>query len=236
MRSDRLLEETPARALAIYAHPDDPDVSCGGTLARWSRAGCEVELVICAMGDKGSSDPSTDPEALAERRKGETLRSAEVLGIARTSFLGHPDGELWDTRALRGELVAAIREARPEVVVCPDPLAVFFGEHYYNHPDHRHVGFASLDASVTAGMPLYHVEAGGAHRVRTVYLSGTLEPSVWVDIAATVDVKADAVGCHQSQIGETGEWLRTAVRERADEAGRQVGVPFAESFRRLLLG
>jgi LmbE family N-acetylglucosaminyl deacetylase len=236
MRSDRLLEESPARALAIYAHPDDPDVSCGGTLARWSGAGCEVELVICAMGDKGSSDPSTDPAALAERRRGETLRSAEVLGIARTCFLGHPDGELWDTRALRAELVAAIREARPDVVVCPDPLAVFFGEHYYNHPDHRDVGFASLDAAVTAAMPLYHLEAGAAHRVRTVYLSGTLEPSVWVDIAATVDVKADAVGCHQSQIGETGEWLRTAVRERADEAGRQVGVPFAESFRRLVLG
>jgi LmbE family N-acetylglucosaminyl deacetylase len=122
------------------------------------------------------------------------------------------------------------------VLVCPDPLAVFFGDHYYNHRDHREVGFAALDAALEAAMPLYHPGAGAAHRVQAVYLSGTLEPSAWVDISSTVDLKADAVACHRSQLGETAEWLRTVVRERADEAGREAGVPYAESFRRLALG
>jgi LmbE family N-acetylglucosaminyl deacetylase len=231
-----LVDETPARATAVYAHPDDPDVSCGGTLATWSKSGCEVELVICAAGEKGSSDPSTDPVALTARRKGEVLAAAEILGVARTRFLGRPDGDLQNGPDLRAELVAAIRASRPDVVVCPDPLAVFFGDHYYNHRDHRQVGFATLDAALEASMPLYHPTAGPPHRVQEIYLSGSLEPSAWVDISGTLDVKAAAVACHRSQIGETAEWLRTAVRERADEAGREAGVPYAESFRRLRMG
>jgi LmbE family N-acetylglucosaminyl deacetylase len=231
-----LVVEVPARATAVYAHPDDPDVSCGGTLATWSAAGCEVELLICAAGEKGTSDPAVDPAELAERRRRETLASADVLGVARTRFLGHPDGEVANGPCLRGELVAALRASRPDVLVCPDPLAVFFGDHYYNHRDHREVGFAALDAALEAAMPLYHPGAGAAHRVQAVYLSGTLEPSAWVDISSTVDLKADAVACHRSQLGETAEWLRTVVRERADEAGREAGVPYAESFRRLALG
>ena len=231
-----LLDTAPARAIAIYAHPDDPDVSCGGTIASWSAQGCEVELVICAMGDKGTSDPTVDAAALVARRREESLRSASVLGIARTTLLGHPDGELGGGADLRAELVRSIREARPEVVVCPDPMAVFFGDHYYNHRDHRDVGFAALDAAAAAGMPLYYRDVGAAHRVAAAYLSGTLDPNLWVDISASVEVKADAIACHESQIGETGEWLRTAVRERADHAGREVGVPFAESFRRVRLG
>jgi LmbE family N-acetylglucosaminyl deacetylase len=231
-----LLRDRPERVLAVYAHPDDADVSCGGTLAAWSAAGSVVDLVICAAGEKGSSDADMDRAVLAARRRGETLASSAILGIARTSFLDRPDGELANDVCLRAELVGAIRSGRPDVVVCPDPLAVFFGEHYYNHRDHREVGYAALDASVEAGMPLYHPDRGPAHRISAVYLSGTLEPSLWVDISASVEVKADAVGCHESQIGETGEWLRTVVRERADEAGRDAGVPFAESFRRLRLG
>ncbi|MHB1784049.1 MAG: PIG-L deacetylase family protein, partial [Acidimicrobiales bacterium] len=55
-----LVADAPTRALAIYAHPDDAEVSCGGTLARWSAAGCEVEVVVCTRGDKGSTDPAVD--------------------------------------------------------------------------------------------------------------------------------------------------------------------------------
>ncbi|MGH9150587.1 MAG: PIG-L deacetylase family protein, partial [Acidimicrobiales bacterium] len=64
-----LPHEAPARALAVYAHPDDADVSCGGTLARWAAAGAEVGLVVANLGDKGSSDPGADPAALAARRR-----------------------------------------------------------------------------------------------------------------------------------------------------------------------
>jgi LmbE family N-acetylglucosaminyl deacetylase len=62
-----------------------------------------------------------------------------------------------------------------------------------------------------------------------------MEPDAWVDITDTIDVKAAAIACHNSQVGETDEWLRGAVRQRAEEAGREASVRFAEGFRRIQL-
>src|SRR3954452_1744915 len=201
-----LVEQVPARALAIYAHPDDPEVSCGGTLAAWSSAGAVVHMVIAARGDKGSSDPAVDPDALARRRAGEAGRAADALGLAGHEVLDHDDGTLEDTAELRSELVALVRRIRPEVVVCPDPTAIFFGQHYFNHRDHRILGFAVLDAvAPAASNPHYFPEAGPPHQVRAVFLSGTLEPDAWVDITGAIDAKAEALLCHQSQVGEGDE-------------------------------
>jgi len=227
----------PERALAVYAHPDDADVSCGGTLARWAADGAEVHVVVCAAGDKGSSDPKTVPSELARRRAGEVDAASTALGIAGHHALGHPDGELANDRVLRGQIVALVRDLRPDLVVCPDPTAVFFGSGYLNHRDHRVVGWATLDAVAhEARGPHYFPNAGPAHKVGEVWLSGTLEPDTWVDIAATIEAKTEALRCHETQVAEAGEWLRTFVHERAEEAGRQAGVQYAEGFRRLVLG
>ena len=232
-----LVSAAPARALAIYAHPDDAEVSCGGTLARWAAAGAEVHVVVCARGDKGSSDPAVSPEALATQRRGEVEAAGRILGVGPHHFLDHPDGEVENGAELRAELVGLVRAVRPDVVVCPDPEAVFFGRSYFNHRDHREVGWAALDAvAPAAANPHYFPEAGPAHQVDCAYLSGTLSPDVWVDISDTVDAKAEALLCHTSQLGETGEWLRTAVRDRAEQAGRAAGVAYAEGFRLLALG
>jgi LmbE family N-acetylglucosaminyl deacetylase len=229
-----LVDAVPSRALAVYAHPDDPEVSCGGTLARWSDAGAEVHVVVVGRGDKGSSDPEVDPDDLAERRAAEVAAAGKVLGLAGHHLLGVPDGEIDNTPELRGRLVALVRAVRPDVVVCPDPTAVFFGRRYFNHRDHREVGWATLDAvAPAAGSPRYFPDAGPAHQVEAVYLSGTLEADAWVDIGAVVDRKAEALACHESQLGEAGEWLRQVVRQRAEEAGRQAGVDYAEGFRLL---
>jgi LmbE family N-acetylglucosaminyl deacetylase len=231
-----LVEIPPASALAVYAHPDDPDVSCGGTLARWAASGTSVEVCICAAGDKGSLDPATDPIQLAALRRDEVKAAGAVLGVTAHHFLAYPDGDLNDDAELRGRLVALIRQVRPEVVVCPDPTAVFFGQNYANHRDHRVVGWATLDAvAPAAGNPHYFPEAGPAHQTSVLYFSGALEPDVWVDITGVVERKAQAVACHASQVGEPGEWLRTVVRQRAEAGGRRAGVPYAEGFRRLLL-
>ena len=59
-----LVDEAPVSALAVYAHPNDPEVSCGGTLARWTRAGAEVHVLVATRGDKGSSDPDVDDDGI----------------------------------------------------------------------------------------------------------------------------------------------------------------------------
>ncbi len=246
MAEVNILDTVPQRVLAIYAHPDDPYVASGGTLARWAREGADVQAVVCTNGDKGTSavgDPSSlsdegsrvDVGALGPKRVKEALRAGEVLGIGEQHFLGFSDGEL-DEATLRAEIVVWVRRVMPDVVVSHDPTAVFFGRDYFNHRDHRVVGWAALDAvSPAAALPLYFPKAGSPWQVRTVYLSGTMEPDAWVDISTTLAAKVEALSCHASQFQDAGEWFRSAVHERAEEAGRQAGLVAAESFRTLRL-
>ena len=227
----------PRRALAVYAHPDDPDVACGGTLALWAASGSEVHVCLCCDGDKGSSDRSVVPEELVRSRRREVEAAGLVLGVTVHHWLGYPDGEVEDSAELRGRLVALVREVMPDAVVAPDPTAVFFGPGYVNHRDHRQVGWAVLDAvSPAAASPHYFPGRGDPFQVPVLYLSGTLEPDTWVDITASLDVKAAALACHTSQLGEGGEWLLDVVRQRAEEAGQMAGVRYAEAFRKVVLG
>lgn len=232
-----LVADAPSVALAVYAHPDDADVACGGTLARWARAGCRVHLLVCTDGGRGTVDPGLDPADLAGRRAAELAEAAGHVGIAEHRTLGATDGELDRWPELVGELVACVRRVRPEVVLGHDPTAVFFGQDYFNHRDHRTAGWALLDAvSPASALPHYFPDAGPAHQVATAYLSGTLEPDVWVDVSATVEAKAAAVGCHRSQLPDDERWAHDVVHGRAEQEGRRAGVPYAEGFRRLRLG
>jgi LmbE family N-acetylglucosaminyl deacetylase len=231
-----IVSAVPALVLAIYAHPDDPDISAGGTIARWARAGSEVHVCICADGDKGTVDSAGVPGELVARRRAEVTAAGAALGVRAHHWLGLADGEITDTLEVRERLVALIRTVRPDTVLAPDPTAVFFGSTYVNHRDHRTVGWLSIDAvAPAAAMPQYFPAAGPPHRVAHLYLSGTLEPDAWVDITTTIDAKAAAIACHESQVGEPGEWLRGVVRQRAEDAGRQAGIAYAEAFRRLVL-
>jgi LmbE family N-acetylglucosaminyl deacetylase len=229
-----VIESTiPDRALAVFAHPDDPEVGCGGTLARWTAGGCEVHLVIANRGDKGSTDPSTDPDALAAARAEEVARAAGVLGLASVEHLGYPDGELEADAALRARLVGLLRARRPDAVIAPDPTAVFFGDSYVNHRDHRQLGWALLDALVPAASPLYVPDAGPAHQVGLVLLAGTLEADAWVDVGDVLDVKVAAVSCHGSRLGADPGLIGEILEQRAAEEGARAGVARAEAFRRL---
>ena len=224
---------TPERALAVFAHPDDPEVACGGTLARWASLGTEVHLVIACRGEKGSADPDTDPDALAASRAEEVARAAEVLQLASVEHLGQPDGEIENDAALRARLIEIIRRLRPDALVAPDPTAIFFGDSYVNHRDHRQLGWAVLDTLVPAASPLYVPEAGLAHQVALVLLAGTLDADAWVDIGSVLDTKVAAVSCHESRLGGDPELIAELLAHRAAEAGQRAGIDHAEAFRRL---
>ena len=233
-----ILHDRPERALAIFAHPDDPEVACAGTLATWARAGADVHLVIVNAGDKGRSDASIDANALAAVRRAEAQDAAGILGLASVQFLECPDGELENTSAFRNQLVAIVRALRPDIVIAPDPTAVFFGDSYVNHHDHRALGWAVLDISGSmAGGERYAPDAGAPHQIGTLLLAGTLEPDTWIDIGAAIDAKVGALRCHRSQLGgsdaEHDDVVTSLVEARAGEAGQAAGVRYAEGFRRL---
>jgi LmbE family N-acetylglucosaminyl deacetylase len=232
----RLFGLLPERALAVYAHPDDADVSCGGSLARWSAAGAEVHLIVLTDGGKGSEDPTADSASLAATRVLEVDAGAAALGITTVEMLGIPDGEVPEAAWLLERLVERIRQLRPDVVLGHDPTSVFFGNVYVNHRDHRAAGWALLDAVAPASaMPLYFPGAGAAHKVPHVLLSGTMTPDVYVDVSDSIEAKVAAVRCHASQLDDDPDWVSKTVRRRAEEDGRAAGVRCAEGFRHLEL-
>ena len=230
------MEGTPGVVLAVYAHPDDADVACGGSLARWAKAGAAVHLVICTDGGKGTDDPTVAPEGSGGRPRRRTAPVLGLIGTASVENLGFPDGELTDSADFRRTLVTRVRTLRPDVVCGHDPSAMFFGQDYFNHRDHRILGTALLDAvAPAAALPHYFPDAGPAHQVGTVLLSGTLAPDEWVDVSDTIEIKVAAVECHRTQFAGEAGWAGEAVRLRAAEEGRRIGVAHAEGFRRLNL-
>ena len=203
-----MIDEAPRVVLAVYAHPDDADVACGGTLARWAKAGSDVHLVVCTDGGKGTFDETVNPADLAARRAQELEASSALIGLTSVENLGYGDGELTDSDDFRASLVERVRALRPAVVCGHDPTAVFFGQDYFNHRDHRIAGAALLDAvAPAAALPHYFPGAGPAHQVSLALMTGTLEPDDWVDVTDTIEAKAAAVECHRSQFaGQSEGW------------------------------
>jgi LmbE family N-acetylglucosaminyl deacetylase len=218
--------------MAIYAHPDDADVAAGGLLALWASEGCAVHLVVICDGAKGSHGPKVDSKSLRRARREELQLAADLLGAKTVDGLERPDGAVVNDEQLRAALVGLVRKYRPEVVLGPDPTATFFGGVYVNHHDHRETGWALLDAvAPAAAMPLYFPEQGAPHQVRHLLLSGTHEPDVVADVTRTIDTKVKAVLAHASQLDGDADAIRDIVYERAQQAGRPVGVTFGETFR-----
>ena len=225
--------------LAVFAHPDDAEITAGGTIAKWCSAGRPVHLLILTNGDRGSSDASIDRAELARTRDRETVAAAEVLGVETTAVLGVADGELENTAEVRGRVVRAIREVRPATLVSCDPTAWFLDDRYVNHADHRTAGGIALDAVFPgAGNPHFFPEQLGtglrAHQVTDVWLGLTGEPNHHEDVTGHLETKLAALAEHESQVaggmlGYFEEW----IPKEAEEAGRKIGVRHAESFRRL---
>jgi LmbE family N-acetylglucosaminyl deacetylase len=221
------------RAMVIFAHPDDAEVQCAGTIASWIEAGVRVTYVILTRGDKGTQDPAMTGETLASLRREEQARAADLLGVGKVLFLENPDGELEVTMEKRRALTRILRENQPEVLVTHDPWM-----RYQLHPDHRACGTLALDAMISARDRLYfheQIQEGlKPCRVRRALLFSSDQPDFWVDIGQTLDMKIKALGQHQSQVIQWPKWEEW-LRKRAENAGASQGIKYAEPFKRLVL-
>jgi len=188
----------PRTALAIGAHPDDVEFGCGGTLAKWARAGTEIHHLVCTDGSKGTWDASADLNRLRGVREAEQRAAARLLGRDRAGevrFLRRVDGELANDSATRAEVVRAIRELRPDVVLGHDPW-----KRYRLHPDHRAAGWLTCDAIVAARDPHFLPELDlEHHRPATLLLWEAEEINHVEDISGTIDTKLEALIAHSSQ-------------------------------------
>ena len=235
---------TPARALAIAAHPDDIEFGCGATLAKWAADGCTVHHLVCTDGSKGTWDPDQDLTDLIAQRQAEQREAAKALGATgEVVFLGWPDGELDSSLRQRWQVAYWIRRLQPDVVLGHDPW-----KRYRLHPDHRHAGFLTVDGVVAARDPHFFPEQQiPHHRPQTMLLFEADEPD-HVEQVDDADVarKLAALEAHRSQLLSTmfvdlespeGEaqlaTFRAKVRDRLVEHGQFAGVPWGEAFKAL---
>lgn len=228
------MDSTPERVMVVTPHPDDFEIGCGGTVAKWIKDGAEAVLIVSTSGDKGTEDPEMTSEKLAAIRHEEQLNAAKVIGLKDVVFLGYPDGGLEDTAEFRGHLVRQIRLHRPDVLLTTDP----FRRSFYIHRDHRMAGQVTLDAAFPYARDRLHYpdhanEGLMPHKVQQLYFWGSEDPDTFEDISDSVDLKIEALKCHVSQISSNGEWnVDEGIRDWASRQGKEHNMEYAEAFRR----
>jgi bacillithiol biosynthesis deacetylase BshB1 len=178
----------PIDLLAIGAHPDDVELTCGGTLIKAARSGYRTAAIDLTGGESGTHGSRT-------LRAAEAARAAEVMGLAERRNADLPDAGLHNSDTTRRVIVQLIRELQPRVVILPYPIG--------RHPDHRIASELCRDASYLAGLRNYPAE-GQAHRPEKVlytqsYREDPVKPTFVVDVSDAFEVKLDAIRCYASQ-------------------------------------
>lgn len=217
------------RVLAVGAHPDDLEILCGGTLARYVEEGHDVVMCHATRGDRGSFEYSS--EEVAAIRDAEARRAAEIAGAEHVS-LGLSDGEVNAADpAQRLLVVDLVREARPDVVITHST-----GDYM---ADHNEISKLVFDASFLSSLPLlatgkpYHPVVAPIYFMETVAGLG-FTPTEFVDVTGTIDKKVRMLEAHESQL----RWLRDHdgvdivenMRTATAYRGLQCGAAYAEGF------
>jgi N-acetylglucosamine malate deacetylase 1 len=211
--------------LAIGAHPDDVELSCGGWLAAAAERGQRVGVVDLTRGELATNGT---PEVRAR----EAAAAAEVLGLSVRDGLALPDGGLRaDDAEQLAAVVGAIRRHRPALVVAPLPED--------RHPDHVATGLLVQRAAFFSGLRNYRPDLGGAWRpgrLLTYPQRQETQPDLVVDVSAVYARKLAAVQCHASQLAGAATPLTQplgleafTVRDRY--WGATIGVRYGEPYR-----
>lgn len=223
------------RALVVAAHPDDIEFGCAGTLASWVDEGAEVTYCIVTDGSTGTQDRSLIGANLSSVRRAESEKAAGIVGAKEVVWLGYRDGYVEYTLGLRRDIARVFRSHRPHRFIVMDPTPTI-DDSFINHPDHRAIGLASLDVTLTAGTTPGHfpelLEEGLEpwRGLREVWIAGPGDRPVLVDISTTIERKIDALLAHKSQLGDDLDVVAGWVKERSAGRGKEAGYLYAESF------
>jgi bacillithiol biosynthesis deacetylase BshB1 len=212
--------------LAIVAHRDDAEQTCGGTLLKLAEAGHATGILDLTAGEMGT-------RGTAEERAREAEEAARILQVRWRANLGLPDARVENTWENRLKLASRIREARPRLVILP----------YWEgrHPDHAAAGRLGYEACFLAGLQKLPLE-GSPHRPRKIIYSALyydVRPSFVVDISEQFERRVEALLAYHSQYDDQAEGSglfpsHAEVRQRVEALARfygmMVGVKFGEPF------
>lgn len=216
--------------IAVFcAHPDDAELTCGGTLALEAARGRRVAMLDLTRGESGS-------RGTPETRAAEAAEAARILGVQHRESLGLPDSRLVATPEMRDVVVAALRRLRPSVVLLP---------HWeQRHPDHIATSRLVYDASFVAGLRNYRTDLGPGFRpTKLIYVPSVTEavetpPTFVVDVSSTWAVKLRALAAYASQFQPAAaeaaanplDGFQAAAELSARRAGQRIGVKYGEGF------
>lgn len=214
-------------ALCVVAHPDDMEFGGAGAVATWTSAGKSVRYLLLTHGEAGIDGLS--PEEAAKVREAEQRASARAVGVTEVDFLDHPDGTLEYGLALRRDIAAAIRRAKPELVVGYNHHDTTFTAKW-NTADHRHAGRALLDAIGDAGNRWIFPEpkAEPWPGVRYAAMMSSPRPTHAVDVTVGVEAAVTSMEAHRTYLtglGFTGDVRGPVVGQYTQTGERFGGVP-----------
>lgn len=220
------MAEEPLDVLAIAAHPDDVEITCGGFLIKMSRAGRRVGVLDLTAGEMGTLGGRED-------RTEEAAKAAGIMGLTARLNGGLPDSALDMRQEYKLSIAQVLRNNKPELVLLP---------HWeQRHPDHRIASQLGYDACFLAGLKKVDL-AGKPFRPRKIaYVSyfRNAEYSFLVDISDVIDAKCEAVKAYHTQFGnkvtarqifQPGLDVYDLMRTRARQLGQLAGVDYAEAF------
>ncbi len=214
--------------LAIAAHPDDVELTCGGTLIKMARRGYKTGVLDLTAGEMGT-------RGTPETRAKEAAKAAKLLGVSWRGTLGVPDSDVQPTRQHKLKLAGVIRELRPKTVILPYWEA--------RHPDHYHASTLGYEGCFLAGLKALPI-AGNAYRpFKILYAASFAEvrPTFVVDITREFDRRRKAILAFTSQFRQVkGEVkgnvflaidrLEEEMNQLARHYSQLIGVKYGEGF------
>ena len=221
------------RAVAVVAHPDDLEYGLAGAVARWTAQGKTVVYVLATSGEAGIDGMA--PEQCGPLREEEERLGAAIVGVTEVEFLGHPDGAVEHSMALRKDLCAAYRRHRPDVVITMH-FGLTWGESgSVNHLDHRIVGLAAIDACRDAANRWLYPELGDPWQgIGAAYVASTDPVTHYVDVTDTLAKGIASLEEHRAYIDGLGSDFdpATFLTDSARSGGAAVGCEYAVLLRR----
>ena len=212
--------------LAIAAHPDDVEQTCGGTLLRMAEAGYRTGIIDLTAGDMGT-------RGSPEIRVAESADAAKILKVSHRENLHFPDARLENSMAGRMTLAQRIRELRPRTVILP----------YWEgrHPDHYRTAEIGYEACFLAGLRKIdpYTEPHRPYKIVYSSLYANVVPSFVVDVTPQFDHRMESLLAYRSQYGEGSDGaalfpdepeIRDRLSATARFYGNLIGVKYGEPF------
>lgn len=186
--------------LAISAHPDDIEFSCGGTMFKFKELGYEIYFIVATNGENGFKIAHKPRSQRVKIRHNEQLKAAKLLGVKKVFFLNHRDCYLKCDDKLREQIALVIKKVKPEIIFSFDPSNRSFESVNLLHRDHRVISEAVFD-SVFAARNRYLLP-GETHSVKKLWFFGCDKPNHFENITGVINDKIKLIEAHRSQFSD----------------------------------